>query len=198
MRGSASVPLTDHWLAPYLDRFPRSGWLLDLGCGPGEDSAVLRERGFQVVSTDSMPRQLAMARGRLGAAALLRVDHRHPLPFRDGVFSGAIASLSLHYMRWEVTLAAFAEMNRVLEAGAPFLFRVNATDDVNFGALEGIEVEPGLRANDESPYSDLKRFFDEPMVRAAASTFTIEVLQHVQIDRYEKPKQVWECLAHAR
>lgn len=68
----------------------------------------------------------------------------------------------------------------------------------NFGALDGIEMEPGLRASDESPYSDLKRFFDEPMVRAAASAFTIEVLRHVQIDRYAKPKQVWECLAYAR
>lgn len=192
------MPRTDDWFAPYLDRLPRRGWLLDLGCGPGEDSAALRARRYVVVSTDAMPSQLARARDLVGTAALLRVDHRQPLPFRDEVFTAGIASLSLHYMRWEVTLAAFREVRRVLMPGAPFLFRVNAMDDVNFGALDGTEVEPGLRASDESPYSEVKRFFDEPTVRAAALDFEVDVLRHVQIDRYEKPKQVWECLAYAR
>ena len=191
--------MNDDWFTPYLDRLPTSVRLLDLGCGPGEDSEALRTLGFKVVSTDILASQLAKARERVGTAALLRVDHSHPLPFRDAAFEVVLASLSLHYLPWATTVAAFDEVHRVLRTGGGFLFRVNASDDIEFGALDGIEVEPGLRASDESPYADVKRFFDEAAVRAVtASHFHIETLRHMQINRWAKPKQVWECFARAR
>lgn len=186
------------WLTPYLPCFPPGARLLDLGCGPGEDSAALRAHGVDVVSCDRALRALLTARDLLGSGALLRVDHTAPLPFRDAAFDGVLASLSLHYFPWATTRAAFAEIRRVLPPGAPFLFRVNAHDDVEFGARDGVEVEPGLRSNDVSPYSEAKRFFDEPAVRAAIeSWFTVDVLRHTEVDRWAKPKRVWECLARA-
>lgn len=186
------------WLAPYLPCFPPGARVLDLGCGPGEDSATLRSRGVDVVSCDRAPGALLAACGLVGSGALLRVDHTATFPFRDAAFDAVLASLSLHYFPWATTRAAFAEIRRVLPPGAPFLFRVNAHDDVEFGARDGVEVEPGLRSNDVSPYSAAKRFFDEPAVRAAVgSRFTIDVLRHTEIDRWAKPKRVWECLARA-
>ena len=186
------------WLTPYLPCFPPGVRALDLGCGPGEDSAALQAHGVQVVSCDRAPRALLAARGLLGSGALLRVDHTATLPFRDAAFDAVLASLSLHYFPWAITRATFAEVRRVLKPGAPFLFRVNAHDDVEFGARDGVEVEPGLRTSDESPYSEVKRFFDGPSVRAAVEPcFIVESLRHTEIDRLAKPKRFWECLARA-
>ncbi len=191
MGGRRELP--EDWLEPHLARVPAGVRVLDLGCGPGWDSAALRARGFEVISTDRADSELARARIEAGTQALLRVDHSRPLPFRDAAFAVVVASLSLHYLPWADTLAAFEEVHRVLQPGGRFLFRVNATDDVEFGALEGIEVEPGLRQTTLSGYSETKRFFDEAAVRAAASRFAIESLRHMTIARYAKPKRVWEC-----
>jgi len=158
---------------------------------------ALRERGHRVVSTDRATSELARAREAVGTEALLCVDHAQPLQFRRGAFALVVASLSLHYLTWQDTVAAFAEVHRVLQLGGAFLFRVNTTDDIEFGALDGVEVEPGLRRVTLMGYSETKRFFDEAAVREAASRFEIESLRHTTIDRYAKPKPVWACFARA-
>ena len=86
----------------------------------------------------------------------------------------------------------------MLAPGAAFLFRVNATDDYNHGAGEGEQLEPNFYRTPTAFHSETKRFFDEPMVRAAvAGHFELEHLAHRTIHRYEQPKQAWECLARA-
>lgn len=108
----------------------------------------------------------------------------------------AVASLSLHYLPWAETRAAFAEVARVLRTGAPFLFRVNATDDFHHGAGEGEVVEPNFYRSPRRIHAETKRFFDEAAVQAAvAGYFAVEHLEHVTVVRYEKPKRAWECLA---
>jgi hypothetical protein len=46
---------------------------------------------------------------------------------------------------------------------------VNASDDVNHRAGEGEEIEPGFFRTPDPHFSETKRFFDEPMVRAAVA-----------------------------
>lgn len=174
--------------------------MLDIGCGPGRDSRTLGDDGHTVVAFDLNVNTLVRCRGTAPAALLLRADARLGLPFRDGTFDGAIASLSLHYFDWEATLRAFAGIHRVLQTGAPFLFRVNADDDVNFGAGTGSEIEPGFFkvALSESgpPGEPLKRFFTERMVRdVLGDAWRIETLRHETITRNGQPKQTWVCLA---
>lgn len=109
-----------------------------------------------------------------------------------------MASLSLHYLPWEQTRTAFQEIRRVLRLGSPFLFRVNATDDLNGGAGQGVAIEPNYYQAKPGSWADAKRFFDEASVReAVGGSFAIEHLAHRTIHRYDQPKQVWECLSRA-
>ena len=127
------------WLNPLLRILSPGSIVLDIGCGPGTDSRKLHVGGHTVVAFDLDARSLLRCRGAAPAALLLRADVRSSLPFRDGTFDSAISSLSLHYFDGESTLRAFADIHRVLRGNAPFLFRVNADDDVNFGAGTGTE-----------------------------------------------------------
>lgn len=194
---SRPLPKDSGWLLSFLPHLRRLGpRLLELGCGPGADAATLLANGFEVTGLDRAP--LARAQRSASGARLLRADLATPLPFRDASFDAALSSLALHYLPWQETRAAFAETRRVLRAGAPFLFRVNATDDLFHGAGQGEQLEPNFYSQPGAYHAETKRFFDEEMVRdAVANLFEITHLEHETIYRYEDPKRVWECLAFA-
>lgn len=185
----------DGWLAPFLPAMrARGARVLEVGCGRGRDAAWLSTHGFEVVAFDRRP--LVAARAAAPAASFLRADIRRPLPLRDGVFDVAVASLSLHYFSWAVTLAAFAEVRRVLGPEGVFVFRVNATDDFAHGAGEGIELEPHFHRTERSAWAETKRFFDDEMVRAVvAGTFELFHLEHQTLKGEYAGKRVWQALA---
>jgi len=187
------------WLDRHLSALaPRGSRILELGCGPGRDAARLAVEGFEVVATDSGLRALARASAAVGTGSLLRVDHGRPLPFRDAAFDALVASLTLHYFSRTVTQEAFREVRRVLRAGGGFLFRVNATDDVEHGANDGVEIERNVRTDPHEGYSDIKHFFDEDDIREVLDgLFEVETLEHLEIERNDRVKRVWECRARA-
>jgi len=194
-QGGQPLPKDGDWLLPFLPHLRVHGpRIVEIGCGPGRDAATLATHGFEVTAFDRA--SLQRAREQAPAVRLLRADLGQTLPFRSGSFDAAASSLALHYLPWAKTRAAFSEIHRVLRHGAPFLFRVNATDDYNHGASEGEELEPNFRRMPTAHYAETKRFFDEVSVRdAVADLFRIQHLEHKTIYRYANPKQVWECLA---
>lgn len=125
-----------------LDRF-RAGLgagalVLDVGSGPGTDSAELRARGLRVVSVDL---SLGMLKAGLASLPGLRVqaDMRR-LPF-GRVADGLWANASLLHLRRDEFPAALRELGRVLRRHG--LLHVG----VKRGCREGFEEErygPGL------------------------------------------------------
>ncbi|KAA8885346.1 class I SAM-dependent methyltransferase [Nocardia colli] len=98
--------------------------ILDAGCGSGPIFATLRERGALVTGFDASAKMVELARQRLGVDADLRVAAiGSPLPFPDGEFDDAIASLVLHYL--EDWTAPLAELRRVLKPGGRLIISVN-------------------------------------------------------------------------
>jgi SAM-dependent methyltransferase len=189
----------DPWLDPYLPTLRAAGaTVLEIGCGPGEDAATLSATGFRVFACDRARKAIHAARITAPAAHCFVADLQSPLPVRSASVHAVVASLSIHYFSWEITRQILAEVWRVLAPGGCHVFRVNATDDTNFGAGEGEEIEPGYYrvppdGRNNRPY---KRFFDEATVRALlTSQWQIAHLAHRTIYRYGEPKQVWECLA---
>jgi len=81
----------------YLERMteglPRGARVLDLGCGPGLQSAWLAER-FRVTGVDFSRAQLALARARSPAATFLLAD-MCSLQFRPGSFDAIAAIYSI-------------------------------------------------------------------------------------------------------
>ena len=196
-QGSRPLPKDSDWLLSFRPQLRELGpRLLELGCGPGLDAATLLAGGFEVTALDRA--SLSRARKAAPAARLLRADLATTLPFRDASFDAAVSSLALHYLPWRETRNAFAEARRVLRHGAPFLFRVNATDDFFHGAGQGGQLEPNFYSQPGAYHAETKRFFDEEMVRAAVEDlFEVSHLEHETIYRFDDPKAVWECLSFA-
>ncbi|HMO96442.1 MAG TPA: methyltransferase domain-containing protein [Tepidiformaceae bacterium] len=188
-------PNTDPWLERHLPAMRAAGKrVLEVGCGPGTDAAHLAREGFTVTAFD----RANPGRQARGAAVGWLVADARTLPFRTGSFDVVVASLSLHYLPWAETLRVFREVGELLVPGGIFLFRVNASDDVNHGAGSGAEIEPGFFRMPEGTggWSETKRFFTEEDVRTVIpGGFAVRLLEHRTTLRYRDPKQVWEVLA---
>lgn len=84
-----------------------------------------------------------------------------------------------------------SELKRCLKTDGILLARFNSTDDVNYGAGSGVEIEPNYYQID----SRKKRFFDKEAVQDFLQGWDIQFLEENIIHRFEKPKSVWEVLA---
>lgn len=92
-------------------RLEPGGWVLDIGGGPGDQSAVWDGQGLHPVVLDPSGAMLAIVRER----NLLGVRGRaQALPFRPGRFALVWFHLSIHYGDWR---AAVDEAVRVLGDG---------------------------------------------------------------------------------
>lgn len=109
---------------------PPGGWVLEIGCGTGEETLALARAGFRVLATDIAPEMLRRARSRISAAGLahrvafaaIPAGHlaalQPPRPF-DGAYAGFGA------LNCEPALGRFAQaLARLLPAGAPLVLSV--------------------------------------------------------------------------
>ncbi len=129
-----------------------------------------------------------------------KIDHSQPLPYDDQLFDVVVASLSLHYFDWQQTRAIIAEISRVLTPNGDLICRLNSTNDTEFGATGYQQLEN----NYFNVKGSNKRFFDKQTIEDLFSDnltdsadhskiqWTLQQLNEQQIDRYEKPKFVWE------
>ena len=124
--------------------------IVDIGCGPGQVGAFVRERGRRVVGLDLSPEMVRLAKGRLDAAV---VADMRLLPLAAGQIGGLLAFYSLIHLRRSDLETTLAEFRRVLRPGGQVLFSAHEGDD---------EVE-------------LDRFLDEP-VRFGATLFELDEL----------------------
>jgi SAM-dependent methyltransferase len=74
------------------DLFRAPQHVLDLGCGTGEDSRWLRQRGIEVTSIDASPAMIAEALRHNPEARVLRIEELESLP---GPFSGALSNFGV-------------------------------------------------------------------------------------------------------
>ena len=187
----------DAWLQRWLPLLrERTGerCVLELGCGKGRDTAVLQAAGLRVVAIDSSPAALAEARRAVPGATFIESDLRAPLPIDPGDVGTIVASLSLHYFDWQTTRQIVGRLRSCLAPDRLLLCRVNSTRDTHHGAAGHPSIEPGcFRVGDQT-----KRFFDRAdLLTLFADGWHIAALEEQTIDRYERPKVVWELVALA-
>jgi SAM-dependent methyltransferase len=183
-------PWLEKWL-PLIQEKSARGHVLELGCGKGWDTVDLLSAGCKVIATDISSENLAECAKSVSGAKLIHMDIGKPLPFVNHSLPVILASLSLHYFSWDVTLQIASELRRCIKKGGLLLARFNSTNDYQFGADSTLELEPHFY----QVGTGTKRFFDETSVRLFLHGWDIQFLEENVIHRYQKPKYVWETMA---
>jgi len=108
---------------------PKKGAILDLCCGTGRHSMILRRKGWNIVGLDLSKNLLAIAKRNMKQERiempLVRADMRH-FPFRNQVFDAAICMFtSFGYLPSESEdIKSFKEVRRTLRKNGKFLLDV--------------------------------------------------------------------------
>ncbi|GJL66484.1 MAG: hypothetical protein NPIRA05_14550 [Nitrospirales bacterium] len=84
-------------LTAWIARVPKSGTVLDLGCGPGQDTRYLRRKGFHVYGVDLTWSFLQAAKARAPRLPVIQADMRQ-LPFPPQAFDGIWAAASVIHL----------------------------------------------------------------------------------------------------
>jgi SAM-dependent methyltransferase len=161
----------------WLDRFTADlspgALALDLGAGPGMDTAALRARGLRAVGLD-------FSRGMLRAGVAefpgprLQGDARQ-LPFGDGSIAGVWANASLLHLHEADARRALGEVWRILRPG---------------GALY-VSVKAGAGTEVESTRYGLPRFFQYWSDDALDSVLQSTGFDVMERDTGDTPRHVW-------
>jgi len=161
------------------------GRVLEVGCGPGELAARIRdELGADVVAVDVSPRMVELARRRDLDA---RVGDVQELPFAAGTFDCAVAAWMLYHV--PDPDRALGELARVLGPGGRLVAVTNAPDHLReLRALLGLPTDraahPFSAANGEQL---LRRHFSSVELRDAAGTVRFpsrdDVVAYVEASR---------------
>jgi SAM-dependent methyltransferase len=186
--------LSDPWLQRWLPlavTHAGEGPVLEIGCGYGDDTAVLAGAGLKVTAFDLSLASVAVAKTRVPSATITRRDIRDPFPVAAGQSGLVVASLSLHYFGWEETVAIVQRVREVLRPDGLLLCRLNSTEDHHFGASGHPEIEPHFFRVDGEP----KRFFDASDVdRLFGAGWRRLSLEHFVTRKYLRPKALWELV----
>lgn len=186
-------PVYDLWLEKYTDilqstpDFP----IIDLGCGFGNDTLYLSERGYPVISCDFSDEALQRLAFFIEKPVTKLFDMTEGLPFADGSTKVVIADLSLHYFSWCKTGDIVDDIKRVLVKGGFLLVRVNSVKDTNYGAGQGTVVEENFYCLDGN-YKRYKRFFDRKQLDSLFAAWELEHCSEYAMDRYKDSKILWE------
>jgi len=166
--------------------------IIDLGCGSGNNTLWLLERGKDVIPCDYSENAIENIKKNFPEIKRTECfDMVNGFPFPDNFTDIVIADLTLHYFSEKDTMKILGEIKRVLRGGL-LAFRVNSINDVNHGAGQGIEIETHLYETEAEGY---KRFFDENDIKHFFNGWDISYMQEGNMMRYTKPKKVWRCFA---
>ncbi len=94
--------------------------VLDVCCGTGRQTALLRRAGLDALGADLSPAMLAVARRTAPETPFVRLDARR-LAFADAAFDAATITLALHENEEPDRLAMGREMARVTRPGGCLL-----------------------------------------------------------------------------
>ena len=179
----------DNWLDDYKEVLNNCKTeVLDLGCGVGNDTLYLTERGFKVIACDYSEVSLDHLKKQLKDVKTIQLDISQPLPFKENIFDLIIADLSLHYFDKKTTIEIMKEIRRILKPNGHLLARVNSIADKNFGAGNKKKIE------DNYYYVEgyNKRFFSIEDAKKFFSYIGKTKIKEADMLRYREPKKVIE------
>lgn len=185
----------DNWLDDYKDVLNKCKTkVLDLGCGTGNDTLYLTEKGFSVVACDYSDVAIEKINKEFNNVETKIVDISKHLPFEDNSFDLIIADLSLHYFDENTTKNIMREIKRILAPNGYLIARVNSVEDINHGAGQGKKLEENFYYVEG--YN--KRFFTSQDAVKFFSIIGDTKVKEADMLRYSNPKKVFEILVQKK
>ena len=143
-RTSSPEPVIVQRLSHLASALPAGGLVADVGCGPGRDAILLRERGFRVVGLD-----LSIGQLRAGSLpCLVQADMRR-LPLRAASVDAIWCQAALLHLPRALVPGVLADFGRAVRRGGALSLSVAEGDG------EGFEVASNYG-------SDRRRWFTFP------------------------------------
>ncbi len=113
---NADVYITDRLYALLNPR--KDGQYFDIGCGTGNYTRALSERGLQLTGIE--PSDVMIAKARANHPDILFVQANvEALPFADNSFDGGIGTFTIHH--WDDIQKGLGEIYRILKPGERFV-----------------------------------------------------------------------------
>lgn len=185
--------LNDIWLDKYSDEFKKVtiGDALDLGCGLGQYTKYLLDKGFTTTSADISKDVLEKVQENYPETKTIVLDMSKPLPFEEEQFDLVFANLSIHYFDEETTIKLLKEIRRILKDGGYFIGSVNSSKTYKFIKDVAITIEPNYYKENGRNV----RLWDKEQFDYFFKDFRIEVLKEVETKRWNLTKIMWEFIA---
>ncbi|OAS16462.1 class I SAM-dependent methyltransferase [Paenibacillus oryzisoli] len=187
-------PTCDNWLdkyeETYLSTASHGGFVIDLGCGVGNNTKYLVDHGLSPIACDISDRAIRTLQSFLPDVQTLCLDMTEGLPFPNDSVQVLIADLSIHYFDEPTTRAVIRDLSRVLMRDGILLIRLNSTNEIaNKGNIIGT-TDPYLMES-EGIY---RRFFDRGEIERffKEDTWTCLHIEEYEMDRYSNKKMLWE------
>lgn len=105
-----------------VQKLPRCGTLLDLGCGRGELLLAMSGKAKTLIGVDNSPKMIDQAKkllGKIKGEVSLRIGDLEHLPLRDGEADCVVISMALHHLNDPA--AGIVEAARVLNDGGKLI-----------------------------------------------------------------------------
>lgn len=112
----ARKPFDCELLDRLAERFKGKGRVCELGCGPGQVSRYLKDRGVDVRGVDLSPEMVNVA-SRLNPDISFSAGDMLALDFADNSFAAFVLFYSIIHSQREDVVRAFQEMRRLLIPG---------------------------------------------------------------------------------
>lgn len=112
------VVATSPFSEKVFEFIPASGRVLDLGCGNGRISKIIKARGYQTYGIDINEGAIRFAQHDLSLEGIeFSVQNSSKTNFQDNFFDAVIEQATLACMECEERVATFREMFRMLKPG---------------------------------------------------------------------------------
>ena len=185
----------DNWLDnfyPEMDNVDMAA--IDLGCGLGNNTKYLLDRGKKVIPCDASFEAVRIVEEKYHVRGNC-FDMLEPFPLVNSSTYLVVADLCLHYFTREDTIKILKEIKRVLVGKGDLVARVNSVEDIKNYPNLGKEVEHNLYMTNDGRY---KRFFDDKDIYDIFNVLEVKRVWKATMDRYNTPKEVYMVRARKR
>lgn len=186
--------IEDNWIFDYMKYLPKTGNLLDLGCGVGQYSTYFYSLGYSVSSCDISSKALEILNEKNKNIKTKIQDMNKPLEYKDNEFDIVFANLSIHFLSDENTKNLLSEIKRILKPNGIFIGSVNSTKAYEFIKDHIIKLEDNYYDSNGRTV----RLFDDKSFDKYFIDFDKIALTEKESDRFGKQKNKWEFVYKVR